>query len=225
MLAGANVGALYNAAADEWEIIQWANANPGPSANTWILTDLLRGQQGTEHAMGDPLPQGSRFVVIDTPLVQSNLGIGLLNLDLTWQYGPAADPIGSLAYSQIQFTPRGVGLRPYSPTSLSAAKDAATNDITLGWIRRTRIGGEIWDNSDVPLSEDFERYEIDIYNAAGDTVLRTVTVNDATSYVYTAADQTTDFGSSPMSLDFEVFQISGSFGRGTGKRVEIPFRF
>lgn len=222
VLAGANAAAVYNEAADLWEIIQWQQAD-AIGTNLWRLSGLLRGQNGTEAAMG--IPTGARFVIIDTPLVQSNIGNGLLNLNLEWQYGPAADVIGSDTYTTVNFTPKGIGLRPYSPCSVVAAKSAASNDITLGWKRRTRIGGETWDNSDVPLSEDFERYEIDIYNGAGTTVLRTITVNDATSYVYSSANQTTDFGSSPTTLDFEVFQISGQFGRGTGRREQISFLF
>lgn len=225
VLAGGNTAALYNPLVDEWEIIQWATATAGASTNTFILTDLLRGQLGSDHAMGNPLPAGSRFVILDTPLVQSNMPSTLRGTPLEWQYGPAKDAIGSNTYQTINFTPRGVGLRPLSPAHLSATKDAASNDITLSWLRRTRIGGETWDNSDVPLSEDFERYEIDILDALGTTVLRTIVVNDTTTYVYTAGTQTADFGSSPTTLNFEVFQISGTYGRGIGRSATQTFNF
>lgn len=224
VLAGGNACAVYNEPANEWEIIQWSVADL-VAANTYELSGLLRGQLGSEHAIADPLPSGSRFVVLDTPMVQSNMSIDLRNLLLTWQYGPVGDSLGDSSYTTTTFTPRGVGLRPLSPCSLSAAKSVASNDITLGWLRRTRIGGETWDNSDVPLSEGFERYEIDILDALGTTVLRTIVVNDATTYVYTAATQTADFGSSPTTLNFEVFQISGIYGRGAGRSATQTFNF
>lgn len=225
VFAGGNACALYNSAADEWEIIQWTTATLTETANTWELSGLLRGQLGSEHAIADPLPINSRFVVIDTPMVQSNMSIDFRNLALTWQYGPIGDALGDTSYTTTTFTPRGVGLRPLSPCSLSAAKSAASNDVTLGWLRRTRIGGETWDSSDVPLSEDFERYEIDILDALGTTTLRTIIVNSATTYVYPEADQITDFGSSPTTLNFEVFQISGIYGRGAGRTATKTFNF
>ena len=44
------------------------------------LTRLLRGQRGTEGAMGNPVPAGARVVVLDTalaslPIAEADLGI------------------------------------------------------------------------------------------------------------------------------------------------------
>ena len=35
--------------------------------------------------------------------------------------------------------------------------------ITLSWIRRTRIGGDSWAGLDVPLGEEIERYRVQLW--------------------------------------------------------------
>jgi hypothetical protein len=56
-------------------------------------------------------------------------------------------------------------------------------------------------------------YEIDIRNAGDTATLRTSTVTAPTA-TYTAAEQTTDFGSPQGSIRVRVFQISETVGRG-----------
>jgi hypothetical protein len=73
----------------------------------------------------------------------------------------------------------------------------------------------------VPLGETSESYSIDIYNALGTTVLRTLT-SSTTSVTYTAANITTDFGSMPANITFKVYQISAAVGRGFGYKVTVP---
>ena len=36
--------------------------------------------------------------------------------------------------------------------------------ITLSWIRRTRIGGDSWAGLDVPLGEETEAYRVQLWN-------------------------------------------------------------
>jgi len=224
MFTGANLGALYNPEVGEWEIVQWSQADL-VSPNTYDLSRLLRGQLGTEHAISDNLVAGATFVVLEETLRQSNMPASFKDLDLFWRYGPTSDAQSSGTYITTQFTPRAIGLRPLSPCSVSATKDAASNDILLEWIRRSRIGGEVWDGGDVPLSETVEAYEIDVYDIDGTTILRTIEIAESTTTTYTSAQQTTDFGASVTTLDFEVYQISESFGRGIGRREQITFRF
>ena len=46
---------------------------------------------------------------------------------------------------------------PYSPVHVSAVRDSSGN-ISLTWVRRTRIGGDWQDRVDVPLGEENEAY-------------------------------------------------------------------
>ncbi|MET0155564.1 MAG: hypothetical protein ABW189_05615 [Rickettsiales bacterium] len=75
---------------------------------------------------------------------------------------------------------------------LAGERDGSGN-LTITWIRRTRIGGEWADGADAPLSEETEAYEIDIMDGA---------------------DQTADFGSPQASVDVVVYQLSALVGRG-----------
>lgn len=85
--------------------------------------------------------------------------------------------------------------------------------------RRTRVGGDSWEQSEVPLAQDSERYEVDILS--GGVVKRTLS-SVTPSAVYTAAQQIADFGVAPaLPLSVAVYQISTSFGRGTAREETL----
>jgi len=127
------------------------------------------------------------------------------------RYGPNGVAISDARYQDATVVPRGVPYRPYPPVHLSASPDGG-GDWSLSWVRRTRYGGDAWDQPTVPLNEDFERYEVDILD--GDTVVRTVVVDGTPNYVYTEAQQIEDFGAAVTSLQWVVYQMSAVFGRG-----------
>ena len=58
-----------------------------------------------------------------------------------------------------------------SPAQVRSSRSIG-NDLSISWTRRTRIGGDNWDTFEVPLAEDSERYEVDIYSGA--TLKRTL---------------------------------------------------
>jgi len=72
-------------------------------------------------------------------------------------------------------------------------------------VRRTRYSGEWRDLVDVPLNEASEAYEADVFNGAGQ-VVRTLS-SSSPSVIYTAADQTTDFGESQSAIDIALYQL------------------
>jgi hypothetical protein len=88
----------------------------------------------------------------------------------------------------------------------------------LTWIRRTRIGGDSWDQTEVPLGEDSEAYEIDVLK--GETVVRTLSA-PSPQVLYSAAQQQADFGAPLQQFDIVVYQLSAAFGRGVGTRKTI----
>ena len=109
---------------------------------------------------------------------------------------------------------------PYAPRNARAAFSGS--DIALTWIRRGRIGGELVDGTDtVPLSETLEQYEIDIYNNAGTTILRTIIVDDAQTATYTSAQQTADSWDGTTHIKVAIYQMSGIVGRGFGEQVTL----
>jgi hypothetical protein len=63
-----------------------------------------------------------------------------------------------------------------------------------------------------------ESYEIDVMN--GSTVVRTLTAT-TNSKQYTAAQQTTDFGSPQASITLNLYQISARVGRGYARSATL----
>ena len=90
----------------------------------------------------------------------------------------------------------------------------------MSWKRRTRIGGDDWEQSEVPLGETSETYDVEIYDTAGTTLKRTATVTSS-SMTYTAAQQASDFGTAQWNFTARVYQRSDSFGRGPGAQALI----
>jgi hypothetical protein len=98
---------------------------------------------------------------------------------------------------------------------LQSNGNAWGSNITLSWVRRTRLGGEWVDAFEtVPVAEDAEVYELEILDGPGGNVVRTATGITSASFVYTTAMQSADFGTPQTALTFRVYQISAQVGRG-----------
>lgn len=187
------------------------------------LRQLLRGQRGSEHAMRDPVPAGARVVKLNLALGQPEISSGHVGLDLTWRVGPASRDVTDSAFTQDSVTLTGRGLRPLSPARLDAVRPVANSDIMLSWVRRTRIGGDSWEQAQVPLAEDSEDYEVEILD--GETVVRSFEVSSPT-VTYTETQQTTDFGAPvafPDTLKVRVTQLSAAFGPGVPLEATLFF--
>jgi hypothetical protein len=216
VLDGGNTLAIENSKGG-WEIIQFVNVQL-TSPRTYTLTKLLRGQLGTEDNMEDALPAGARIILIESTLQQLAFGINDIGREYYFKWGPADRDIGDDLYQTVQRTFTGRGLRPYSPVHIDGVDDGS-GDITISWVRRTRINGDSWDYiDDVPINEAYEHYEVDVLNSS-DNVVRTLAVTDATSVVYSAAQRSADGISAPF--DIIVYQLSDQVGRGIGRRATI----
>jgi hypothetical protein len=224
LFGGANAFAV-EAAAGVWEIVQAGQAEliaPG----RYRLTRLLRGQRGTEHAMGNPAPAGARVVVLDTTLAPLPIAEADLGLPWNWRVGPAARAVSDDSYAALGFTPTGRGLVPFAPVHVEQPWRTARSpgDLTIRWTRRSRaLVADAWEQVEVPLAEDLESYDVQILD--GTTVKRTLS-SGTTSVLYSAAQQTTDWGA-PLgpgqTLAIRIFQLSNRLGRGTPVAVTLQF--
>lgn len=215
VLSGENAAAIQNADG-EWEVVQFLNATL-VDVGTYRLTGLLRGQAGTETAMRAPVAANALFVLLNTAVQPVALGLDDLNLPFNWRYGPANRDIGDVSYQTVEHAFKGLGLRPYSPLRVTGTRNGA-GDLAISWLRRTRVGGDSWDQTEVPLSEDVESYEIDVMQGA--IPKRTISAT-TTAATYTAAEQTADFGSPQASVDVRVHQMSTLYGRGAPRAAVI----
>lgn len=195
------------------------------------LSELLRGRRGTE---GHMACQAGDIVVF---LTDGYFDDNVSNY-ITFPNGVAytLDNIGNQYFKTVtrglpeagtpaeQLDYDCADLKPYAPVSIAAETDS-TDDITLSWFRRNRILGELADLVDIPMSEATEAYEIDIYNAAGGTVLRTLT-STTNAVTYEAGDVFDDYGEiSPDVIKVAVYQMSAQVGRGFGEITTLEVSY
>lgn len=214
VLNGANLAAVQTDPDDNaaWELVQFRDAEL-IDAGQYRLTNLLRGQRGTDAAMVAEIATGARFVLMDaTAIPYSQLPASLVGVVQTWRYGPNGQPSTGSTYQDETFAVTGVGRRPFTPVHLEAAWDE-DGDIALNWIRRTRINGDTWDVVEVPLGETSESYRVEILAGSPPVAVRTETVTTP-SFTYTVADQTTDFGGPVTAFAWRVAQANDSWGVG-----------
>jgi hypothetical protein len=69
------------------------------------------------------------------------------------------------------------------------------------------------DGSDIPISEDYEQYEVEILSDIG-THVRTIVVDGQTEASYSAADQIGDGFDAGQPINVKVYQMSATLGRG-----------
>jgi hypothetical protein len=206
LLAGANAAAVRRADG-AWEAIQFAQAEL-VGARTYRVSRLLRGQAGSEWAMGAPLLAGAPFVLLDEHVVPIARGLGALERPMQLRIVAANRDHGDETALALDVTPQATALMPLAPVHVKARR--GPDGVTFSWIRRTRVDGDGW-AGEVPLGEESERYALDVLS--GTAVVRTF---DATtpSVLYAAADELADFGAAQTSLHVRVAQLSATVGRG-----------
>jgi len=228
VLNGANVCAMRNNNGF-WEVFQYKTATLNGSGR-YVLSDLIRGQLGTDWVMGNAtFDAGNPFVLLENqfsinPATAPYLPLTPDEQDTTVQlrFGNASKALtDSTAYLGLSYYHTAQAKKPYPPVQLKATWALGTNnDIALSWARRTRFNGDNWNSSTVPLNEDTEEYELEILN--GSTVVREVTGLTSPVYTYTEAQQIADFGSFQTALvTFRVYQISSEIGRGNAAEETI----
>ena len=204
LLSGANTIAIGDGTEDNWEVLQFQNAEPLGNG-TFRLTEFLRGQAGSDFLMNDTWPVGSFVAVMDGVPQQMNLPLSARNTDRHMRFGPAKQDLSSSSYRYTVRSFQGNGYRPYRVCHARWQADTAT----LSWIRRTRIEGDLWGQTDVPLGEEAESYIVEV--RAGENVLRTSQI-EAPSWHYSAEMQLADGGSG--SVEFAIAQVSARYGIG-----------
>lgn len=192
------------------EIIQFKTATL-VSGTTYVLSGLLRGRRGTEWACSTH-QAGERFVLLEEETVlPQNFNISNINSSRYFKAITVGNMVDDDPNSEY-FTWRANCLRPYSPVNLGGGR--ADDDLTITWVRRTRVSGEWHDYSDVPLGEETELYEVEIWNSTYTTLYRTFTGLTTPEVTYTAAEQIEDFGSAQSTVYVRIFQVSSVVGRG-----------
>lgn len=206
MIAGENI-ALYGAD-QRWEVIRFRDATL-QSDGSYILTGIIRGDKGTEWATGLHQP-GDYFVLAGDP---DNIFVGMavetIGIGMVYRAVTTGNDIDSAANQTLTY--RGVNLRPLSPIFPLGVRNGA-GDLTATIQRRSRFSSSWWVTGvSAPVGEATEAYEADVMS--GSVVKRTLTSTNG-SFTYSAANQTTDFGSLQSAVTLRIYQISAAVGRG-----------
>jgi hypothetical protein len=184
---------------------------------SYTLQGLLRGRRGSGYAMTAGHAIGDRFVLLAGSAIKRiadvTASIGLARLY-------KAVTLGLADATPQSFTNIGAGLKPYAPVNLGGGRDTDGN-VQLQWVRCNRIGFEWRDGVDVPMSEESEGYEVEIYTNNSFTTLKRVLTTPVSQADYTAAQQVTDFGIVQPLICFRVYQMSAVVGRGYAASASI----
>ncbi|MEZ5771613.1 MAG: glycoside hydrolase TIM-barrel-like domain-containing protein [Defluviimonas denitrificans] len=214
LLNGANLMAVGDGTAGNWELFQFADATL-VAPDTYDLSLLLRGQAGTEAAGAAGWPVGSTLVLMNGAPGQITLPVNERDLARHYRIGSAR-----LGYDDPSYVHRveafaGNGLRPYAPVHLRAVAGAG-GDLDVTWTRRTRIGGDSWTGLDVPLSEAYEAYMVRVHDGGQ---MRREAVVSLPGWTYGAAQQAAD--GVGQNFELQVAQLSDTFGPGVFARMVV----
>lgn len=213
MLSGINYAAY--GLDGRWEILRFQNATLQVDGS-YLVSHFVRGDRGTEWATGLHAA-GDYFVLLDDP-DNAFIGSPVESIALERLYRGVTSGASIDSAVDVSFTYQGVNLECLSPVYASGTRDGSSN-FTGTFTRRSRLSSSWWTTgTEAPLGETTQSYEIDVMN--GSTVERTITAVTPT-FTYSAADQTTDFGSPQSPITFRIYQLSGIVGRGYPYEVTL----
>lgn len=188
------------------ELLQFTTATL-QGDGSYTLTGLKRGRRGTEGKVGTHAA-GEDFVLVAS---FDKDALGLDELGTAEAYRVATQARDPSTASEIDLTFSGATLKPYAAARVAANFDGT--DWTFTVIRRTRLGGAWVGGTTIPLSENSEAYDLEIYS--GSTLKRTLKLVGTNVASWTNAMQVTDFGATQSTKPSLIaYQLSDAVGRG-----------
>lgn len=209
VMNGANVALLGQ------EIIQWRDATD-LGDNRYRLSRLLRGRLGTELYMNSHT-SGDVFIILDADSVRRVIQTET-DLNVLRHFKIVGKGLPGFSAPVTPVINTGMSQKPWQSVNVLGTRDGS-NNLTITWVPRTRVNIEWLDLVDAPIGEAEERYEIDVLGSSG-TVVRTLTATTPT-VDYSAADQTTDFGSAQAVIPVIIYKMSNVVGRGHPARALV----
>lgn len=207
VLAGANLMAIESGVG--WELVQYRQATL-LGGGVWRLSGLLRGRQGTEVEMSSGAVEGAIVVLLNPSNGRFETAISERGLSRIARIGPTGRAPGGAGFTEIAFTPMRLHDRPWSPTGLKVSDEAG--GLTLTWIPRVRIGGDVWDLEPAPV--DPSRFRVQVME--GETERRVIETSGP-SFLYSTAEIDADFPGGPGP---DVWLAVAQYGAGFGWGVE-----
>lgn len=192
-----------------WEIVQY-QAVVANGDNSYTLSGIIRGRYDTTPGAA---AAGATFVLIDSTLqfVQTERWMVGQTLQVrAVSYGTDPDAAGTESFA---FT-SAVSQTEWSPVELSGSRDGSDN-VTVSWVGRARLGTEVsphqsqyFDGYRVTYSDGVDSFTYDVERTPLIVLGSSVIKAEVTTHEYTAAMQTSDFGSVPGSLTVTVSALN-----------------
>lgn len=204
LLAGANLMLLGR------EVIQYRDAEH-LGGTSYRLTGLLRGRKGTEWAMGMHEPNELAALMNTAPFVAASAA----DIGQQWMY--RVTPGGGDPSGPAEHIIDGQSARPYTPAHIAGARDESGN-LTVQWVRRSRVGTELPNSGDIAIDEPTLRYEVEVMNGL-EIKRRIATTTEQCAY--TAAQQVEDFGGPQPAVDVRVYQLGALVSRSMPGRATV----
>ena len=182
------------------EVIGFVNATlTGP--NTYTLSRLMRGRQGSEVKCGTHV-NNELFVMLNDALLTLPFTTEEIGQTVKFKTVTNGSDISKATAEDVK--PYALNLRPWAVAHLKAVRQV-NNDWIISWVERPRYDNQLKDFVEPTHDSDWAGFAIGIFNGA---VVAHKAVATAPTYTYTAAQQVTDFGAVQTTLNLSVSQIS-----------------
>jgi GTA TIM-barrel-like domain/Putative phage tail protein len=215
VLTGGNLAAIQSMSG-AWEVVQFSQAEL-IAPQTWRLSLLLRGQHGSEEEARLGAEIGAHFVLLDSAVVPLVSNREDVERPEQWWIGPASDDPAEATFEVVEITPQATALLPLSPVHPMVRRKA--EGLQIQWIRRTRLSGDNWATTDVPLGEEGESYTLEIL--AGPSVVRSI-ICSTPDFLYLNALELSDFSVPQAALTLRIMQNSLAYGPGHPWQGTLP---
>lgn len=207
VLAGANQIAVETP--QGWEVLAFEHAALEPDG-AWRLTGLLRGLGGS---LAPGASAGASVVTLDGALGALPVTDAERDAALSVIAVPQGARRSDGRARQLQAVYQARDLRPLSPVHLKVT--LTEQDLTLDWIRRTRIGGDRWQGLDVPLGEALEAYDVALRDPNGAVIARWSA--SSSQLVLSLSELPADLS----GHSFSVRQVSEGYGAGLASDLQV----
>ena len=211
VLAGGNALAV-RVASGAWEVVHFLTAEL-QGDGSFLISGLLRGQEGTEPAAEEGAAADADVIVLDEDVLR--LAVGVDGIDEERDFYAVRSKVDIPAATPTTHAFAGRDLVPWRPAHLAVASDGS-GGLAISWVRRTRIDGDSWGAAEVPLGEASEVYEVTISGGGAEDRVFEVTSPAAT---YSAAEIAADMRSGATTIS--VAQVSAVVGPGDPATISV----
>jgi len=179
------------------------------SGTTYDLSILLRGRRATNDAT-DGHGAAEAFTALAAGSVQwLSSSLSYKGVTRYWKGVAVGQALADVASFSQALSMRST--QCFAPAHVTGTRDGS-NNLTIDWVRVTRLPYRMFSGDVVPLIEPVEEYLVEIMDGA--TVLRSTTVTAAVTLSYTAAQQTADGGTPGDDVNVRIRQVSQVYGYG-----------